>query len=90
MRILAVSGMADKPDVIRELLRVKKAKYQTVPDVSNLLMRSFEIQELPTFFVVSGDGTIRDAFVGAPVEREADLAEKIEQELAKVTENASN
>ena len=49
VRILAVSGMADKPDVIRELLRVKKAKYQTVPDVSNLLMRSFEIQELPTF-----------------------------------------
>jgi hypothetical protein len=75
--ILGIGGMTERPEIIGDLLRAKKATFRTVIDGNGLMMRSFGIQELPTFCIVASDGIIRHASSGASPEVEAALSEQI-------------
>ena len=84
--ILGISGKADRPDMVRDLMRAKKATYRTLLDADNLSSRSFAIGDLPMFFVVRPDGTIHEAFVGAPFEREAEFVRQLDEAVARRNE----
>lgn len=82
--VLGVSGEGDNPDTILDLLRAKKATFNNLIDEDNLTMRAFQVQSLPLFFIVSGDGTVQHAWYGAPYEREQQIVSKLKEELVSL------
>lgn len=82
--VLGVSGDGDKPDTILSLLKAKRATFRNLIDEDNLTMRAFNVQSLPLFFIISGDGTVQHAWYGAPYEREQQIASKLKQELGSL------
>jgi len=80
--VLGISGDADKPEVIGQLMERKKCNFRTLLDEGQKLRHAYQIGGEPTFVVVGRDGKVTWARLGAPPTLRQDLLSEIEKAFA--------
>ena len=81
--VLGISGDADKPEIINQLVERKKCSFRTVLDEGQKLRQAYQIGGEPTFVVVGRDGKVKWARLGAPPTLRQDLLMEMEWALGK-------
>jgi peroxiredoxin len=81
--VLGIGGDADQPQVVRQVMERKQARFRTLLDEEMKLQRAFQLAGLPTFVVIGADGLVKWAKLGAPPTLKQDLIDEIEKRLPK-------
>ncbi len=74
---LSITDSRSQPDLLRDLLELKKATFRTLIDTDSLTIPAFGAKSLPMFVAVASDGLVQHVALGASPQTEKTLAKQI-------------